>query len=168
MPVNFDNALAFSGEWVVAIGPEHPREKIEEICVWVYQTLEDGSGDVGATEMTTSHGEHEDAHFVRIDGAARGAPGRWLLPVKKVGHPDLSFRDGRAFAIAIALVVETVDGARRQRVAWWNQQVELHQDKDGRVDAALAAVRLAAAGDQRANNALREDPLATPVGFEGL
>src|SRR5690349_6613533 len=88
MPVNFDNALAFSDEWVVAIGPEHPREKIEEICVWVYQTLEDGSGDVGATEMTTSHGEHEDAHFVRIDGAARGAPGRWLLPVKKVGHPD--------------------------------------------------------------------------------
>lgn len=167
MPVNFDDAIAFSGEWVVAIGPEHPREKIREICVWVYQPLEDRAGDVGATEMTTHREEHEHPHFARIGGAREGEPGRWLLPVKKVGNEAYSFRPGRASAIAVALVVEDVDGEERQRVAWWNQQVELHEDA-ARVQVALDAVHRVASGDQRANDILREEPLATPVEFAGL
>jgi hypothetical protein len=97
MPVNFDAAIPFFGEWVAAIGPEHPKEKIKEICVWVYQPAPDGSGDVAATEMTTHEpGPGQHPHFLRVDGATPKDPGRWLLPVKRSASPNPNSRtEGR-------------------------------------------------------------------------
>jgi hypothetical protein len=138
MPVNFDNAIPFSDKGVAAIGPEDSKEKIQEICVWIYQLLPDGTGDVAATEMTT----HEDPkhpghkHFLRVDGADADKPGRWLLPLKKVGRKDLEFTEGLAFAIGIALVKEA---DKPQRVEWWGRQVKLRSKPD-LVDKAIAAV----------------------------
>jgi hypothetical protein len=166
MPVNFDAAIPYFDKWVAAIGPEHPKEKIEEICVWIYQSAPDGSGDVAATEMTTHEpGADEHPHFLRVDGATPETPGRWLLPVKKIGKPDSQFKNGRAFAVAIALVIE--EGTGKQRVAWWNQQVELQENK-ALVDAANEAVHAAADSVQRAVEVLRGNgELATPLTFKG-
>jgi hypothetical protein len=162
MPVNFDNAIPFFGDSVAAIGPEHPKEKIVEICVWIYQSASDGSGDVAATEMTThGPGGDEHPHFLRVDGATPKDPGRWLLPVTKIGKRESKFENGRASAIAIALVVETVGGAEKQRVAWWNQQVELQENKE-LVDVAIEAVKTAAEPQLRGNG-----KLATPLTFRG-
>jgi hypothetical protein len=172
MPVNFDDAIPFSGEWVAAMGPEHPQEKIREICVWIYQSLPDCAGDAAATEMTTHRaGENELPHFVRIDGEEAHDPGRWLLPVKKVGADD--FRAGRAHAIAIALIEDVGDG-NKPRVEWWNQQVELQPDEEGRVEAAIEAVHAAAQGQrldggEEPGAVLRgEGTLAEPLEFKGL
>lgn len=174
MPVNFDAAIPYFDKWVAAIGPEHPKEKIEEICVWIYQSASDGSGDVAATEMTTHEpgpDQHEPQpdqppHFLRVNGATPKDPGRWLLPVKKIGKPESQFRDGRASAIAIALVVEVVGGIEKRRVAWWNQQVELQENKE-LVDAAHEALR-AASTDRMADEVLKGNgKLATPLTFKG-
>ncbi len=167
MPVNFDDAIPFFGDSVAAMGPEHPREKIHEICVWIYQPLPDGKGDVAATEMTTTHGEGQPPHFVRVDGAG-DKPGRWLLPLKKVSAPALAFKEGRAFAIAIALVEEDVAGVKKQRVSWWSQQVELQSDET-RVKSADEAAEGAASSDPRADTVLRTGgALAEPLVFRGL
>jgi hypothetical protein len=168
MPVNFDAAIPFFGEWVAAIGPEHPKEKIKEICVWVYQPAPDGSGDVAATEMTTHEpGPGQHPHFLRVDGATPKDPGRWLLPVKKIGKPESQFTNGRASAIAIALVVEEVGGVKKQRVAWWNQQVELQQNEE-LVTAANEAVHAAANPEAKAEEVLKgEGKLAEPLTFKG-
>lgn len=170
MPVNFDDAIPFFGDSVAAIGPEHPKEKIQEICVWIYQTRSDGSGDVAATEMTTHKpGADQHPHFLRVDGATSKDPGRWLLPVKKIGKSDSHFENGRAVAIAIALVVEEVEGNKKQRVEWWKQQVEL-QENEVLTDAANTAVH-AAATQQKDGEPEKElkagGKLADPLKFKG-
>ncbi len=172
MPVNFDDAIPFFGNSVAAMGPEHPKEKIREICVWIYQPRPDGKGDVAATEMTTTHDEGQHPHFVRVDGTD-GKPGRWLLPLKKVSDPGPHFKEGRAFAIAVALVEEEdVERVKKQRVAWWSQQVELQSD-EARVKSADKAAEGAASSDPRtreqADKVLRKDgALAEPLAFRGL
>ena len=167
MPVNFDDAIPFFDDSVAAIGPEHPKEKIQEICVWIFQPLPDGKGDVAATEMTTTHGVGQPPHFVRVDGAG-SKPGRWLLPLKKISDPALPFKEGRAFAIAIALVEEDVAGVKKQRVSWWSQEVEL-QSNEARVKSADKAAEDAASSDPRADTVLRTGgPLAEPLVFRGL
>jgi len=166
MPARFDDAIPFSGEWVAAIGPEHPKEKIKEICVWIYQSLPGGAGDAAATEMTTHReGEEHGPHFLQIEGD------RWLLPLKKISGAD--FRPGRAFAIGVALIAE-LEGDERERVVWWSQPVELQEDA-GRVAAAVEAVDAAAhlTGDvdlaALAQRTLgRDGPLDEPLEFQGI
>ena len=144
---------------MVAIGPEHPKEKIKEICVWVYQETPDG--DAAATEMTTHTGEGHGPHFLQIDGE------RWLLPVKRIS--TARFQPGRAFAVALALIAER-DGGKEEMV-WWGQPVEL-QANDVQVAAAVEAVTIAAT--QRVDpQALAErtlggdGSLAKPLRFNG-
>jgi hypothetical protein len=136
MPVNFDEAIAFSGNTVVAIGPEDPQERIKEICVWIYRSLPNNAGDAAATEMSThTEGEEHPPHFLRVDGPAAGDPGRWLLPVRKISEKD--FQQGKGVAFGIALTVNKVTG--KEQVRWWAQGIELQHNPD-RVEAANNAL----------------------------
>jgi hypothetical protein len=57
--LKFDDELAVEGGVVTATGPFDPsKEKIIELCAWVFQPDEDRN-DRAATEMTE---HHEDAH----------------------------------------------------------------------------------------------------------
>jgi hypothetical protein len=170
MPARFDDAIPFSGDlpvpgdWVVAIGPEHPKEKINEICVWVYQSLPDGAGDAAATEMTTHTEQGHGPHFLQVDG------GRWLLPLKRISTAP--FRNGRAFAVAIALIAERE--GEKEHVVWWSQPVELQENKD-RAGVAVEAVHIAAerVTEEAELAALAKQtlgkggPLADPLKFTG-
>jgi 4-alpha-glucanotransferase len=168
MPMRFDDAIPFGdleadGYWVVAIGPVHPREKIKEICVWVYQPREDGKGDAAATEMTTHTEADHGPHFLQIEGQ------RWLLPLKKISTAP--FRSGRAFAVALALIAER-EGEEKERVEWWGQPVELQAAKE-LTTVAVNAVRAAAerinqVPEQELAETLGEDgPFAGPLEFKG-
>jgi hypothetical protein len=86
--------------------------------------------------------------------------------VKRIGELESRFENGRASAIAIALVVETVGGVEKRRVAWWNQQVEL-QRNDALVNIATEALH-AEDPAQRAREILTGNgELATPLPFRG-
>jgi hypothetical protein len=137
--MRFDDAIPFGeldvdNRWVVAIGPVHPKEKIKEICVWVYQSLPDGKGDAAATEMTTHTGSDHGPHFLQIEGK------RWMLPLKRIS--TARFRNGRAFAVALALIAER-EGEEKERVEWWGQPLEI-QENPGQVTEAVGAVHEAA------------------------
>jgi hypothetical protein len=126
MPARFDDEIPFFGADVVAIGPLHSTEKLKEVCAWIYQPSKTLDGvDVAATEMHFSddhpHQGVDDTHFDQIEGS------RWLLPLKRIGETG-EFVNGQAFAVAIALVLDTKE-AKKQRVVWWGHPVELLQDR---------------------------------------
>jgi hypothetical protein len=142
MPGRFDDFLPFSGKTVVAIGPLHPTEMVKELCAWVYQPTEDHRNDAAATE-TTYHpgGAPAYSSFQQVDGK------RWALVPERVG--DARFRQGRAFAVAIALMVG-LDAPNEERVVWWGQPVDLYESE--------VAVNAA-----RESNALTREPLNEPA-----
>jgi hypothetical protein len=147
MPARFDDLIPYFGNEVIAIGPLHPSEKLKEICTWVYQPTADRANDAAATEMTThapATGEttaHE--HFQQVDGV------RWALPMKRVSQAN--FVPGKAFAVAVALVVDRA-APNNERVVWWGQPVDLYENADD-----VAAAHLA--------GALERPPLNTPRPF---
>ena len=173
MPARFDDAIPFFDGWVAAIGPEHPKERIIEICVWVYQSLPGGAGDAAATEMTTHTEGGHGPHFLQVDGE------RWLLPLRRIGTAE--FRPGRATAIAIALIAER-EGEAKERVVWWNQPVELQEDETlvaKAREAVEAAGEIAGRVSQEGQDGELKDlaqrtlgkdgggPLAKPLEFTG-
>jgi hypothetical protein len=109
MPVRFDDLLHLSTAGVVAEGPVDPGETVVEMCAWVFQR---GENDAAATEMTTTGGK-----LVL-------SPGRWKLPLAKVGQFDVV--PGQAFAVAVALMKDA-DG--KQRVVWWGHPVDLEASR---------------------------------------
>ncbi len=137
MPARFDDVIPYSGEKAIAIGPLHTGDTINEICAWVYQSTADRANDAAATEMTTT--DSGLAEFQQIAG------NRWLLRLKKIS--TASFRDGRAFAVAVALMT---DSEGKQRVTWWGQPVDLVEN-----DAAARAAE--------APGALETSPLNQPA-----
>jgi len=106
--------------------------------------------DVAATEMHFSddhpHQSVDDSHFDQIEGV------RWLLPLKRIGETG-EFVEGRAFAVAIALVLDT-DDPEKQRVVWWGQPVDLVEDELSAIDA-------------HKKGALTREPLQTPAELPG-
>ena len=121
MPGRFDDLIPYSGETVVAIGPLGANETIKELCVWVYQPTEDHTNDAAATE-TTYHpfGSPPYSNFQQLDGQ------RWALITQRVG--DARFRPGRAFAVAVALMVD-IESPNAERVVWWGQPVDLYENE---------------------------------------
>jgi len=166
VPVNFDDAIPFFGDTVAATGPEHPKEKILDISVWIWQSLPDCTGDAAATG-TASHaiGKEEHPRFLRVDGASAHEPGRWLLPVKKIGTAEL--QEGRAYAVAVARMKDVEDGDKPE-VGLWQMQIELQRNEE-RVNAAKAAFdpQKVAAGEDP-GDVLRNGELAVPLEFKGL
>jgi hypothetical protein len=142
MPARFDDSIPYDGDKVLAIGPLHPDERIKEVCAWIFQPTEDRKRDVAATEMTTNKAEPVD--FQQVDGE------RWLLVLQKL-ESTASFRRGRAFAVAVALV-EDMSTAGEERVVWWGQPVDLFEDR-GRLEAASR------------KDALKHPPLKDPAPF---
>jgi hypothetical protein len=162
MPVNFYEALPcrLRDGCVAAMGTQHPKDEIKEICVWVYQSSPNDAGDAAATEMSThDHAQGQAPHFLQVAGK------RWLLPVKKISQAD--FRAGRAFAVALALVVEDRAGEKKERVVWWGQPVELQDDVEKRVDTAIDALKLAAKDPAKAEELLK-GRLGDPLELQNL
>ena len=128
---------------VIAIGPLHADDELKEVCAWIYQPTSVVGSDAAATEMHFENGDHPPGagHFQQVPGE------RWLLPLKRISTAE--FRDGPAFAVAIALIVDT-SARNNQRVVWWGQPVDLFEDKA----SVLAA---------REHDALLNDPLKTPA-----
>jgi hypothetical protein len=128
---------------VVAIGPLHEHDELKEVCAWIYQPTSVKGSDAAATEMHFENAPHLPGagHFQQVKEE------RWLLPLKRISKAE--FEDGPAFAVAIALIVDT-RAPNNQRVVWWGQPVDLFEDK----------VRVLAA---REHDALLSDPLKTPV-----
>ena len=142
MPARFDDLIPYYGDQVVAIGPLHPGDRIKEVCAWVFQASEDRAMDAAATEMTTN--KAEPVNFQQVDGK------RWLLALRKI-ESAASFRPGRAFSVAVALVVDTTSPTN-ERVVWWGQPVELFESRK-HVAAALE------------KGALEHPPLKDPAPF---
>ena len=142
MPGRFDDSLPYFDRTVVAIGPLHPTEMVKELCAWVYQPTENRMNDAAATE-TTYHpgGAPSYSSFQQVDGK------RWSLITQRVG--DARFRPGRAFAVAIALMVG-LDAPNEERVVWWGQPVDLYESE---VDVNAA----------RESGALTRGPLNEPA-----
>ena len=129
---------------VVAIGPLHSDDELKEVCAWIYQPTSVQGSDAAATEMHFESGHDHPpgaGHFQQVKGE------RWLLPLKRISKAE--FKDGPAFAVAIALVVD-MRAPNNQRVVWWGQPVDLFADK----------VSVVAARD---HDALLGDPLKTPA-----
>jgi hypothetical protein len=144
MPARFDDSIPFFGNKVIAIGPLHPGETVDEVCAWVFQRR--GDNDAAATEMTTNRPDpahpHEPGHFQQIPGV------RWLLPMGKISNPT-AFVPGQAFAVAVALMTDT---GGKQRVTWWGQPVDLFESEFHVLKA-----------DE--DGALSRDPLNSPAPF---
>lgn len=133
MPARFDDWIPFFGDEVVAIGPLHLGDELKEVCAWVYQPTANQGVDAAATEMhfvkphnglVPIHDEPapEDTphpHFQQNKGV------RWLLPLRRIS--EARFEAKPAFAVAIALVVDTESG--KERVVWWGQPVDLFEDE---------------------------------------
>jgi len=124
MPARFDDSIPYFGDKVIAIGPLHKGETVKEVCAWVYQPTADLASDAAATEMTTT--TKGKAGFQTDPGK------RWLLRLERISAAP--FRDGKAFAVAVALV-EDLTAPINQRVMWWGQPVDLFKD-EARVAAA--------------------------------
>jgi hypothetical protein len=142
MPARFDDSIPFFGNEVIAIGPLHPSETVDEVCAWVFQRRSDN--DAAANEMTTNRPDpaHPHDHFQQIPGE------RWLLPMGKILSPT-QFISGQAFAVAVALMT---DSGGNQRVTWWGQPVDLFESE-------LHVLKAHEAG------ALGRDPLNSPAPF---
>ena len=142
MPARFDDSIPFFGNEVIAIGPLHPSETVDEVCAWVFQRS--GHNDAAATEMTTNRPDpaHPHDHFQQIPGV------RWLLPMGKISDRT-AFVPGQAFAVAVALMTDS-DG--NQRVTWWGQPVDLFESEPHVLKA-------------HENGALDRDPLNSPAPF---
>ena len=150
MPARFDDVIPFFGADVVAVGPLHSGDKLKEVCAWIYQPTKTLGVDVAATEMHFSddhpHQSGDDSHFDQIPGV------RWLLPLKRIGETG-EFVEGRAFAVAIALVID-IDHPEKQQVVWWGQPVDLVEHEP----SAIAAHQ---------DGALTREPLQTPAELPG-
>jgi hypothetical protein len=145
MPARFDDFLPFFNDKVIAIGPLHSGETVKELCAWVYQPTEDRAHDAAATEMTTNEPTGREA-FQELPGQ------RWMLPLGKISAAD--FRPGKAFAVAVALLVD-IDAPNHERVMWWGQPVDLYESQ-----------ATTAAGDEK--DALTRPPLQNPASEEGV
>jgi len=136
--LKFDEELTVKGGVVTATGPYDPsKEKIIELCAWVFQPDEDERNVCGATEMTNHHGNAH--HLLRQKAGAEADPEgdaelkyfedpsgnhHWKLPIGRVGDGDM--RAGEAFAVAVAMIKDTVKD--QQRVIWWGHPVMLKND----------------------------------------
>jgi hypothetical protein len=137
MPARFDDVLPFFGDQVIAKGPLHPTEEVKEVCAWVYQPV--GAGreeDAAATEMTTNR-LNKDGPPANL---ASTAGVNWTLVMERIS--TASFQPGRAFAVAVALLLDTT--TQKERVTWWGQPVEVVENQAD-VIAAKDAVEAAAA-----------------------
>src|SRR5262245_6881256 len=131
--LKFDDALTVEGGVVIATGPFDPeKERIIELCAWVYQRDEDDRNDRAATEMT----EHREGVHNRLRhkdhdelGSFKGKDDKvhWRLPIGKVG--DGNMREGEAFAVAVAMIEDR--DKHQQRVIWWGHPVMLKAGPTG-------------------------------------
>ena len=130
MPARFDDTLPYFGDEVIAKGPLHPTEEIKEIFAWVYHPV--GAGrekDAAATEMTTNRPTPggPSPHFAQTPGVD------WVLRTERISAA--TFQNGRAFAVAVALIADRNTGD--ERVTWWGQPVDVIED-EAAVNAAKA------------------------------
>jgi hypothetical protein len=95
---------------VDAAGPVDEGDTVQELCAWVFQ--QQAVNEVAATEMTTSH--HGPGGDLELSA------GEWKLKLGKIGDVDLV--EGKAFAVAVALIKEP---SERERVIWWGHPVTL-------------------------------------------
>ena len=118
---------------VVAVGPLHEGDHVEELCAWIYQPGEtERTKDTAATEMTTNFDAGGGNAVFR-----QAAGSRWLLPLKRLDEGGAEFRPGRAFAVAVALVTDQSDATHPgPRVVWWGQPITLFED-EARTQASL-------------------------------
>jgi hypothetical protein len=126
--LKFDDDLTVEGGIVTATGPfDSNKEKIIELCAWVFQQDEDRN-DRAATEMTEHHeGAH---HLLRHKGDEelkffkdKDGKDHWRLLIAKIGDPPGDMRAGEAFAVAVAMIKDLEKN--QQRVIWWGHPVML-------------------------------------------
>ena len=99
--VKFDPELKVKkGGVVVASGPVNSeKEKIIELCAWVFQR---GATDAAVTEMTHQD-EHGDHHSFKGDGDLKVEGNTWRMNLAKVGQKPMAARQ-EAFAVAVAMI----------------------------------------------------------------
>ena len=123
--VKFHEKLPVDAEGVVTAGGpvDSSKEKIVDICAWVFQRGDDdaspGDSDAAATEMT-----HHGQHLVAGTGEFKQDEENdvWSLPLAQVGRDPLKAGDD-AFAVAVAMIEDKKSG--KQRVIWWGHPVTL-------------------------------------------
>jgi hypothetical protein len=102
--LKFDDELTVEGGFGTATGPYDPsKEKIIELCAWVFQT-DEHKNDRAATEMTEHHKEaHREAHrLLRHKGDEEltffeepEGKHHWKLLIAKIGDPPATCGRGR-------------------------------------------------------------------------
>jgi len=118
--LKFDEKLKLNGRGgVFASGPVDPsKEKIVELCAWVFQRRDN---DAAATEMT-----HDAHHLLKGEHLGKGmgelevGTDHWSMELAQVGEGE-PLDEGEAFAVAVAMTSEN----GKQRVVWWGHPVEL-------------------------------------------
>ena len=118
--VKFDPELKVEeGGVVVASGPVNSeKEKIIELCAWVFQR---GATDAAVTEMTHQD-EDGNHHFFKGDGELKVEGNKWEMDLAKVGQKTMAAGQ-EAFAVAVAMIEDLNSGD--QQVIWWGHPVEL-------------------------------------------
>jgi hypothetical protein len=119
--VRFDDVLTVKPDGhVVASGPvESSREKIIELCAWVFQRGD--RTDAAVTEMTHED-ENGESHLFHGEGELTVMGDHWSMELGRVGtEPMASGQD--AFAVAVAMIEDKDNG--RQEVVWWGHPVKL-------------------------------------------
>lgn len=118
--VKFDPELTVDKEGVVvASGPvNEKKEKIIELCAWVFQR---GATDAAVTEMTHQD-EHGNHHLFKGDGELTVEKNKWTMALARVGQKEMAAGQD-AFAVAVAMIEDLDSGD--QQVMWWGHPVEL-------------------------------------------
>jgi hypothetical protein len=125
--VKFDNDLTVENGVVIASGPvDTSKEKIVELCAWVFQRH--GNNDAAVTEMT----HQDDAghlhllrdHHLQGDGELKVDKDKqkWTMKLAKIGKNPMTPGE-EAFAVAVALIEDMQSGD--QQVIWWGHPVRL-------------------------------------------
>ena len=118
--VKFDPELKVEEDGVVvASGPVNSeKEKIIELCAWVFQR---GATDAAVTEMTHQD-EDGNHHALKGDGELKVEGNKWEMDLAKVGQKTMAAGQ-EAFAVAVAMIEDLNSGD--QQVIWWGHPVEL-------------------------------------------
>lgn len=118
--VKFDPELTVKKNGVVvASGPvNEKKEKIIELCAWVFQR---GATDAAVTEMTHQD-EHGNHHSFKGDGELKVEENKWRMDLARVGQKSMAAGQD-AFAVAVAMIEDLDSGD--QQVIWWGHPVEL-------------------------------------------
>jgi hypothetical protein len=142
MGPNFSPVIAFNGDQVIAMGPlgeddDHRKDFVQQLDAWIYQPYSlklstSSTESIPATSISVL--SPDDAAATDDDPSAlRQGPGVcWMLPLKTISQTD--FRNGRAFAVAVALISSGKDSEaspgerKRGRAIWWGHPIWLTND----------------------------------------